>query len=279
MKKRQLSIEKAGVFLGLVTFFDLSPLTREGRQALLIGSGLVLGVLGLFIWWQWFHNPLPSDKKMVENFNAHRAVFEQLAAGYRNFRNRSVFYELSSQEVQKLVKEVGVFHIVEAGGEFSRWFPEPYSDHTIQVRKSLFSGRTIKNQAMEEEVMATFRRELPKLFEGVAPLQDVIDVARVTGPTTFALGPDPDKVEFGKIRLRYFNSFINKGYCYFPQAPRVENGHIVNADYSKSEKPYTRPGLRVVDSLDDYPPDWKRGECVLKRIDDLWFITMCRSAN
>lgn len=249
---------------------------REGMKAQLVGSALVLGLVGLFIWWQWFHNPLPRDNQLVENFNTHRAEFEQLATGFRNHRNGAVFYESSSQEVRKQMKEVGVNHIVEAGGEFGRWFPEPYSDHTIQVRRSVNVG-SINNLPTEEETMATYRRDLPKLFEGVAPLRDVMHVACVTVPIKFYLGPEPGKVIFGKTRLRYLNSFINKGYCSFPQSPRVENGRIVIADYSLTNNRYTRPGLRVFDSLDDYPPDWKRGECVLKRLDELWFITMCRS--
>lgn len=251
---------------------------REGLKARLVGGALVFGVVGPFVWWQWFHNPLPSDALLIENFKAHRTVFEQLATGFRNHRDGSKFYESSSQEVRKLMKETGVNHIVEAGGEFGRWFPEPYSDHVLQVRRSLFV-RSVYKLAREEEVMATYRRELPKLFEGVAPLKDVMHVARVTVPVTFDLGPEPGKVVFGKTRLRYFNSFINKGYCYFPQSPRVENGHIVNAVYTLKNNVYTRPGLPVFDSLDEYPPDWERGECVLRRIDERWFITMCRSSN
>jgi hypothetical protein len=126
--------------------------------------------------------------------------------------------------------------------------------------------------------MLTYRDELPELFKGVAPLESLLDVSRVVSPIKIYLGDDPSRAPLGKRRFRY-STFINKGYCYFPQPPKVENGHILNADYSSLDQAYTRPGLRVFDSLNEYPPDWKRGECVLKQIDDHWFISMCRAAN
>lgn len=251
-------------------------LPRGNRRLLFTGGALVFVILVPFIWWQWFHNPLPSDKELIEHFNAHRSEFEQLAQGYRNFRDRNKFYEDSSKEVQALMKKAGVNHIVEAGGGFGVWYPEPYSEHTLQVRKSL-EIRPIFKLATTEEELETLHRELPALFEGVAPIQSGMDILRVTVPTKFYLGPKPGQVKWGKTTLRYLDSFLAKGYCYYPQSPRVENGHIVEAEYSLMDNTYTRPGLRVFDTLDDYPPRWKRGECVLKRINDKWLLFMCRN--
>jgi SAM-dependent methyltransferase len=251
-------------------------LPRGNRRLLFTGGALIFVILVPFIWWQWFHNPLPSDKELIEHFNAHRAEFEQLAKGHRNHRDQDKFYELSSQEVQSLMKKAGVNRIVEAGGSFSEWFPEPYSEHTLQVRKSL-NVRPIENRATEEETMATYRRELPALFEGVAPLRGELDVALVTSPIQFCLGPEPGRSVWWKKTLRYFGSFLNKGFCYYPQIPRVENGHIIDTGYMLRDNSYTRPGLRVFDSLDDYPPNWKGGECVVKKLDHHWYIFMCRN--
>lgn len=141
---------------------------REGLKAQLVGSTLVLVVVGPFIWWQWFHNPLPNDAQMIENFKAHRTVFEQLATGYRNHRDGSLFYESSSQEVRKLMKEVGVNHIVEAGGDFGEWFPRPYSEHTLQVRKTFYSW-LVNTPHTKAETIPFLRRELPELFGVRAP--------------------------------------------------------------------------------------------------------------
>jgi hypothetical protein len=250
-------------------------LPREGKKGVLTGSGLVLGLLGSFIWWFCFHNPLPGDKQLIEHFNAHRAEFEQLAQGYRNHRDRKTFYHPSTPEIVALMGKTGVNYIAEAGGGFGEWFPEPYSEHTLQVRKFL-DIRSSGSEATVKEKMVTYRRELPALFEGVAPLGDGLDVARVTLPILFFLGPDPNQPLWGKTTLRYLDSYLNKGFCYYPQPPREENGHIIDADYSLRDKAYTRPGLRVFDSLDAYPPHWERGEYVLKRIDKHWFLFMCR---
>lgn len=219
-------------------------------------------------------NPLPKDEVMLEHFHSHRAEFEQLLKGHRNHRDGNVPYDRSSEEVENLMRKVYVQSIAEAGFG-GRWYPEPYSEHTLQVLKSLYV-RPVKNLTTENEVMSTLKRELPALFAGVPPLEDVLDVARVTTVAKFYRGPDPDRLQWGARTFRYLGSFLTKGWCHFPQPPRVENGHIINADYSLVDKAYTRPGVRAFDSLDFFPPHWERGECVLRQIDSQWFLFMCR---
>lgn len=248
---------------------------RRKLGAPLTSGGLVLGLLGSFIWWQWFHNPLPGDKQLIDHFNAHRAEFEQLAQGYRNHRDGKKSYD-STAEALVLMGRAGVNHVIGASGGFGDWFPEPYSEHTLQVIKAL-EVRPVEKLATKEEIIETYRCEFPELFEKFPPVQYLHQVERIVYPIKFYLGPDPTVLSFGRTTLRYFGSFLNKGFCYYPQPPRVENGHIINASYSLRDNAYTRPGLRVFDSLDNYPPKWKRGECVEKRIDDHWFICMCRN--
>ncbi len=241
-------------------------------------TALWAGVLGLFVWWQWLHNPLPSDEEMLRHFNTHRADFEQLVQGYRNYRQKGVLYEKSSPEVYNMMKKVGLYGIVEASGSAGCcWYPEPYSERTLQIRKSL-EIRTSKTQATGGEIIATLRRDLPELFENIAPIQNLGDKNRVTCVIDLYPGRVPLKQPNYKVRLCYL-TLMHKGYYYFPQPPRVENNRIVLARYSLVDHAYTHPGQRVLDSLDSYPPNWERGECVLKRIDDHWFITMCRGAN
>jgi len=62
-----------------------STLRLHWRQWLL-NATLPLICLGLLVWWQYFHFPLPSDAAMTAHFNEHRAEFEQLVKGYRDFR-------------------------------------------------------------------------------------------------------------------------------------------------------------------------------------------------
>ena len=246
---------------------------KHTRWILAICGLLLVGILArvLFV---LNRNPLPKDEAMIEHFHAHRAEFEELLKGHRNHRDGNVPYDRSSDEVENLMRKVYVQSIAQAGFG-GRLYPEPYSEHTLQVLKSLYV-RPVKNLTTENEVMSTLKRELPALFAGVPPLEDVLDVARVTTVAIFHSGPDPDRLQWGLVTMRYFGSFLTKGWCYFPQSPRVENGHIINADYSLTDNTYTRPGVRVFDSLDMYPPNWERGECVLKQIDSQWFLFMCR---
>lgn len=195
--------------------------------------------------------------------------------GYRNYRRPQGpgphDYELL-EDVKALKKKAGVYHIVEAQGATDRWYPEPYSEQTLQVRKSLeiWSASFIPS---ESEIMITLRRELPELFK-CPPLRDIVDVARVTSVIHVTLGTP--KRSNHKIHLRH--GLIHKPYYYFPQPPQIENGHIVEASYSMRDQAYTRPGQRVRESLDEFPPAWKRGECVLKPIDEHWLIAICRGS-
>lgn len=237
--------------------------------------GLTLGSITIFIWWYWFYFPLLKDERFIEHFRVHRTEFEELAQGYRNHRDGKINYESSSQEVQTLMRkaEVEDISLVE-DGSFGRWFPEPYSEHTLQIRKSL-EFMYMNKISPEEEIMRTYKEKLPLLFKGVGPLEDESDVANVTLALKFRLDTNFAQGEW-KNSHRYNGRIPIKGFCYFPQPPKVENGHIVNAGYSSADKAYTRPGLRVFDSLSSFPPNLEQLECVVKRINDHWFIYMCR---
>lgn len=162
------------------------------RRQWVVRSGLWLAGGSLLVWWFWFHNPLPSDREMLQHFTAHRAELEQLVQGYRNYRRLDAFYEESSEDVNALLKKVGVYRIGEAQGGSGYWYSEPYSEHTLQVRKSL-EIRSIHNLATNEETTETLKRELPTLFEGVAPIQSGLELLRVTAVIDIALGDIPLK--------------------------------------------------------------------------------------
>lgn len=250
---------------------EIQAITGKRKTAVV----LVPGLLAPFIWWNWFHNPLPRDQQLIDQFNAHRHEFEQLAQGYRNHRAQG-FYDATA-EALTLMRKAGVSRVVTASGQFGEWLPEPYSEHTLQIRKFL-GVRPIERTSTKEEVLETYHEEFPQLFDKTPPVKHLYEFSRLVEPTKFYLGPDPAVFSWGVSSLCYFGTPLNKGFCYFPQPPRVENGHIVDASFSLRDNAYTRPGLRVFDSLDRFPPDWKRGECVVKRIDGNWFIFMCRVA-
>jgi len=63
-----------------------------------------------------------------------------------------------------------------------------------------------------------------------------------------------------------------KGYVYFRSPPQVEGGYLLGL-----------PGhpkylFRVLPSLDGppWPSDWKSGECLLRKIEPQWFLSLCR---
>lgn len=244
----------------------------------LAGTGLGLLGLSLFMTWRWFHNPLPSDAEMIAHFNAHRPALEKLVQGYRHYRPPEGIepwkhsYEMMP-DVKALMVEAGVYHIIGAQGASGFWYPAHYSAKTIQTLRGLYWGRTIGNQATSEEVLSTLRREMPSLFDGVDSVLTLERKTRLIAVVHVSLGTL--KRPYEKNPWRYFPTSIHKGYYHFPQPPRIESGQILMHDFSQPNG--LGLGQRVIYSLDGYPQNWQRGECVLRQIEALWFITMCRS--
>lgn len=256
---------------------------QGGKYALLPIGTILIGVLfvSISVWWIWFHNPLPSDAEMIERFNANRAGFEQLVQGYRNHRPsrtnpKETSYTDSASWVKPLMRKLEVYSVVEATRASGFWYPDPYSPKVLQTLKFLYRGRSVHQQATPEEIMETLRIEIPDLFKLTSEtLRDAWDVIRVVTVTHIFLGSEQQP--YDRVTLPYFGNRIIKSYYFFPQAPRIENGHVLVPD-SSSHLPGFRSGQRVFDSLDGYPPKWEQGECVLRPIDAQWFIAMCRSA-
>ena len=254
---------------------------QDWRRMVVI-CGLVIGVFGRAIWWHWLRNPLPSDENLIKQFNTHRSELELLVKNYRNNRHGDPPIPSSDPVILELMKKAGVEKTDQASSlDFGEWYPEPYSDHTLQVLKSLEKRTSSNNEASRREKMEILHHELPELFEKTAPIEDVADIKYITSVIKINLGPKPTHRptynESYTSSSRYPKTRLTKGFCYFPQPPKVESGRIINIGYSLEDKAFTRPGLRVFDSLDDYPPNWERSECVLKRIDAHWFIFMCRT--
>ncbi len=285
----------------------------------LLNATLPLVCLGSLVWWQYFHFPLPSDAAMTAHFNAHRAEFEQLVKGYRDFRRYLPTAEDDREEkkindledklkrekkltpeaqrtidearrqglkkfgpsyrrrpdVTALMANIGAYDVAGAG-RGGDWYPDHYSAKTIQtVKRYMDHWIPIEEQLTGSDRFDFIRREIPSLFEGTPPVRD--NMAEVTQLTEVVL------IQMGTLKQPYwvtrwrYSTFLFKGYYHFPQPPRVENGHVLVHDFLKSGEVELVPGLRVFDSLDSYPPDWQAGECVLKRIDEHWFIALCRS--
>lgn len=273
-------------------------------------AALALAGLGLFVWWHWFHFPLPSDAEMTAHFNARRAEFEQLVKGYRDFRrylptadDRERSKQIREQEAQlkrekkltpearrqlinksgpsyemlpdvkALMASLGVYHIIGAG-RAGDWYPDHYSAKTIQtVKRYMGYWIPIKEQLTGSDRIDFIRREIPSLFEGTPPVRDnMAEVSQLTEVVELERGAPKQPADVKRWR---YSTFLRKSYYHFPQPPRVENGRLLIHRFDLPSD--IGPDLRVFDSLDRYPPDWQAGECVLKRIDEHWFIALCRS--
>lgn len=221
------------------------------------------GTVGVFllcvsviaVWTFWFRVPLPRDEVMFTHFEAHRAELEWLVQGYREFAtppsDPKAFYE-GTEDVREVMHKAEVYHVV-AAGRGGVWLPEPYSEQSLRRLGQILS--------------ADYRTAHPDEFE--MPMYAPNRLA----PVLIALTGAERGEGFGAWTLRYFSTGIWKGYMNFPQVPRIRDGKLLEPD----SKLQVEPTLRVFDSLDAFPSDWKRGECVLRRITDKWFLAMCRT--
>lgn len=208
--------------------------------------------------WDKFANPILMDVGQA-NFKIATAI------DLLNDPNRQA-------DVTALAKQLRIYSINWGGF----WYPAPYSERTARLTGE-FIGHTMNQRSHArtlEQLLEYWKTNMPELFEGVAPVTFYPQVDQLTGVIFFTMGSAkrPDT----KFTLRYGG--LQKGYRHYPQVPQVKDGHILIPGYDLNNKPIVQAGDRVLDSLDDYPPDWKRGECVLKRIDLYWFIQMCRAA-
>lgn len=254
----------------------LQPTPKQQRQ---LGNArrrnwlIAAMVIPIFIWWNWFHNPLPTDEEMIQNFNEHRMELEQLVRGYRNYRRPegtgSFFYE-QAEEVKALMRAAKVSYLGVGGGG---WLPAPYSAQAAKFSWGISTRSADPKVRPLLDSPADWKREMPELFEGVPPLTDRMHISHHTGRMSLRYGnPRP----INRYVLRYGG--ITKSYFHYPYPPKIQDAHILEPYFTINGDPYTQPGERVLDSLNDFPPDWKRAECVLRRIDPNWFIAMCRAA-
>jgi hypothetical protein len=200
---------------------------------------VVIIVFAFVVWFVLFFNPLPNDEELIAHFNAHRSDIEALVKSYRDYHGVGGRPWERNPETLELKRKAGVERVHQVG---ALWLPNPYLPETDALIE-----RTIRSGSGR----CFFRR--------YGSLEIEIDVNR-----------------YFRKSLRYPGAyFISKSLFFYPEAPRIENGWLL--------APARKDGnielhLRVVPSLDSYPPEWKKGECVVRRLEAQWFIHMCRAA-
>ena len=205
------------------------------------GAGLALAVAALIA--LPTINPLPRDEEMIAHFNKHRGELEILVERYRKHdvsNHQVVWSELP--EIVELRSRAGVSRVAESG---MIWLPEPYS---------AASARRLK------------------------------EIATVSGAQYIALNRRHGSLKIELNDRRYgrpaivrtaLASAIWKEYVFFPMAPKVEHGRLW---WPAGLDGKSRQSDRVLDSLNEYPPGWKKGECLFRPIEPQWFIRMCWGA-
>jgi hypothetical protein len=271
----------AGIGVPILTLFATWRLWRRQASAprKILSTMLALSIgTGLFVWLQWFHNPLPSDATLIKHFSEHRAEFDQLMKGVRNYRLQVPPY-IDTPEGKELSERLKIY-AADAAALENIWFPDPYSEKIARLRGQYYghSAKNVVHRTPQEQV-DYWKINVPELFEGAAPITMAWQMARLAGPVRMGIGTIRKRGITANTasRLVTFPDPIRKAYWHFPQPPRVEDGWLLDPGYDLQDRPAPRKAYRVFASLDGFPPTWKRAECVLKRIDAHWFIAMCRA--
>lgn len=176
-----------------------------------------------------------------------------------------------SLKVKALMRKAGIRHI-----KFGAilWVPDPYSERAARFRWGLFPHTVDPKDRPMYPTPDDWRREMPEIFEGTPPITNLSDLERHTAVVWLPLGSSKKPLE--RFSLRYGGNY--QRVCAF--SPSAAGREWPNPDAQRNAERRANCETRrcVFDSLNDYPPDWKRGACVFRRIDAHWFIAMCRYA-
>ncbi|MBL8495231.1 MAG: hypothetical protein JNM37_13410 [Rhodocyclaceae bacterium] len=191
-------------------------------------------------YYTFFVNPLASDEEMIAHFNAHRAEIEALVKSYREWEptpGENVIWN-HKPETKRLLERAGVWAVSDIA---PIWFDDPYS---------------IEGAARFDVLL---RAGTPQgYFRKIGTIEVLL------------LGKEYARSSF----FRYpKGAGLFKRFVYYPVRPRVENGLLLHPFHFGRQG----EGDRVFDSLNAFPPDWKVGECVLRKLEPQWFIQMCRA--
>ena len=254
MQKLMLLSLLLSSFVGTLTMWWWMPLLAQGagirKGVRRIPLYLVpTALLAFSIWVLFFVNPLPSDEEMIAHFQEHRQDIETLIQAYYNAPEplpgqRRVQWD-ASQEIQAIKRRAGVDRINHTMGY---WPPDPYSVEWAKKVDDIDAGTAEGRHVLQQ-------------FE--------------------ALQVDMLDRRYGQRPLRYPADFlIWKSLFYLPAVARTHEGKLW-PPVSSGPRVFGRyedDADRLLPDLTNYPPDWKKGECVYRQLDTHWFIRMCRAA-
>ena len=197
----------------------------------------MLLISGLLYWWHY--NPLPSDEEIIAHFYAHRTDIEELVKRYRGCVTKIGTVCEGLPENQALMENAQVKRVTDRGPV---WPPNPYSkEASKQFNDSIRAGK------------------IPSLNPYSSISVELLDV-------------DDPKRHFGRVLTSNGTLWIFKYLVFMPEIVRIENGNLwlpAHPFFGMQEK------ARIFSTLDTYPPNWVKGECVYRQIETHWFIEMC----
>jgi hypothetical protein len=198
----------------------------------------VLLIIGLLYWWHY--NPLPSDEEMISHFHNHRAEIEELVKRYRSWvPSKSIPNWEVVPENQALMEKAQVKRVTDSG---PAWFPNSYS------------------------------KEASKQFDDLLMAGKIPSLNPYKNITVELLDKDDPERHFATVLTANGRRSIFKDLVFIPGIVRIENGnlwHPAHPFFGVIEK------MRVFSTLDEYPANWRKGECVYRQIETHWFIEMC----
>lgn len=242
-----------GSFVWVLTMYWWVPLLAQAcgvRKVFLRTPFYILpvAVLALCIWRLFVVNPLPRDDELIEHFREHSADIEVLIKAYYRAPQSSIQWD-DALEIQALKKLSGVERIHQVMG----WWPaDPYSFEGAEGLHKLITTNT------------------PEAYAAIRQME--------------ALQVDLVDSRYRQRSLRYPTDYhILKSLLYIPAVARTHDAKLWpgvswNKLAPQTPEQYEKSAWRLLPKLSDYPPNWKKGECVFRQLDTHWFIVMCRAA-
>jgi hypothetical protein len=188
-----------------------------------------------------FINPLPSDEKMIEHFQAHRTEFESLVKNHKAFIPTVDHPLFVTPENKALMDKASIRWVRQLG---HTWFPNPYSAEAAMQ----FEAR--RKQAGANGL------EFSHPYKSVG----------------FSMLEKPLGRSYRAVLLWSGIQWVMKDYMYFPEVPKIDDGRLwypvtTHGNFKWSDRAYS--------SLNSYPFGWEVGECVYRQFEPHWFLRMC----
>ncbi|HOY22713.1 MAG TPA: hypothetical protein PK002_06130 [Cellvibrio sp.] len=154
---------------------------------------------------------LVSDEKMIENFKSNRPAFQELVASYYKDGQKQITWRAIPRVIE-LKRITGVENISDGPGY---WFENPYSLEAAEKLKKM----------LDEKLWDQFNDRKSLIIKM------------------------PEAKGYGEYTLYYGNQW--KDYFYYPEDPRIENGHLVLP--RQPNGPAEFQGDEVLESLNSFP--------------------------